>query len=85
MKVHNIENQARLWNHWSFSGRILMIQTKGNGELKLSSQKEQQKRPVREKKHCALKKCNSVSLGEVHIIQEVKNVLLPVKGFGFSF
>lgn len=55
-----------------------MIQTKGNGKLKLSNQKGQQKRPVREKKHCALRECNSVNLGEVDIIQEVK-------GFGFSF
>lgn len=34
-----------------------MIQTKGNGELKLSKQKEQHKRPGREKKHCASKDC----------------------------
>lgn len=51
-----------------------MIQTKGNGELKLSKHKGQEKRPGREKKDCASTEWNSVSLGEVHIIQEMKNI-----------
>lgn len=63
MKVLNIENQLRLENHCSLSGWLLMIQAKENRELKLSMQRNK-----------TLRYCNSVSLGEVHIIREMKKL-----------